>query len=89
MLFILYRHTSASLSMPIQHVMHIIIIHVTPKNLNAKLSLIMPTSYVCNRDLNDKQNPIVFIATEIVFANANRIPMDAPNSGPMDLEIMK
>lgn len=43
----------------------------------------------CNNDLKDKQNPIVFIAAEIVLANANRIPIDAPNSGPMDLEMMK
>lgn len=43
----------------------------------------------CNNDLKDTQNPIVFIAAEIVLANANRIPIDAPNSGPIDLEIMK
>lgn len=40
-------------------------------------------------DFNDEQNPIVFNATEMVLAKANRIPIDAPNSGPIDLEIIK
>jgi len=43
----------------------------------------------CNNDLKDKQNPIVFIAAEIVLANASRMPIDAPNCGPIDLEIIK
>lgn len=43
----------------------------------------------CNNDLKDKPNPIVFIAAEIVLANANRIPIDAPNSGPIDREMIK
>lgn len=43
----------------------------------------------CSNDFNDKQNPIVFNATTMVLANANRIPIDAPNSGPIDLEIIK
>jgi len=43
----------------------------------------------CNKDLNDKQNPTVFNATEMAFAKARRIPMDAPNSGPIDLDIIK
>jgi len=44
---------------------------------------------VFNNDFNDKQNPIVFNATKMVLANAKRIPIDAPNSGPIDLEIIK
>lgn len=43
----------------------------------------------CNNDFKDKQNPIVFNATDIVLANAKSIPIDAPNSGPIDLEIIK
>jgi len=31
----------------------------------------------------------MLIAAEAMFANANRIPIGAPNSGPIDREIMK
>lgn len=49
----------------------------------------MCTSKDWNNDFKDRQNPIVFNATDIVLANARRIPIDAPNSGPIDLEIIK
>jgi len=75
--------------MPIQQSILIIIIDTTPNDLNPKFESIMCISLDCSNDLKDKQNPIVFIAAEIVFANANRIPIDAPNSGPIDREIMK
>lgn len=29
------------------------------------------------------------MAAEMVLANANKMPIDAPNSGPIDLEIIK
>jgi len=75
--------------MPIQQSILIIIIENTPNALNLKLESIMLISFSCSNDLKDIQNPIVFIAAEIVLANANRIPIDAPNSGPIDREIMK
>lgn len=62
---------------------------MNPVSINTKLESNVCISNVCNNDFNDKQNPIVFNATKIVLANANRIPIDAPNSGPIDLEMIK
>lgn len=81
--------TSASLSMPIQQSILIIIIDTTPNALNLIFESIICISLVCNNSLKDIQNPIVFIAAEIVFANANKIPIDAPSFGPIEREIMK
>jgi len=84
-----FIQTSASLSMPIQQSILIIIIDITPNALNPKFEFIIGISFNCKNDLKDTQNPIAFIAAEIVFANANKIPIDAPNSGPIEREIMK
>lgn len=81
--------TLASSSMPTQHSIPIISIAINPVSINPKSESSACMSNDCNNDFNDKQNPIVFNATKIVLANANRIPMDAPNSGPIDLEIIK
>lgn len=75
--------------MPIQHSIPIISIVINPASIKPKYESSTWISNNCNNDFNDKQNPIVFNATEMVFANANRIPIDAPNSGPIDLEIIK
>jgi len=75
--------------MPIQQSILIIVIDTTPNDLNLKFESNMSIPFDCSNDLKDTQNPIVFIAAEIVLANANRIPIDAPNSGPIDREIMK
>jgi len=84
-----FIQTSASLSMPIQQSVLIIIIDTTPNALNLTFESIIGISLDCNNDLKDTQNPTAFIAAEIVFANANKIPIDAPNSGPIEREIMK
>jgi len=75
--------------MPTLHNTPIISIAINPVSINIKLESIACILNVCNSDFNDKQNPIVFNATKMVLANANRIPIDAPNSGPIDLEIIK
>lgn len=79
----------ASSSIPPQHNIPRINIVISPVSINAKLESSKCILYNCNNDLNDKQNPIVFNATTMVLANANRIPIDAPISGPIDLEIIK
>jgi len=75
--------------MPTPHNTPIISIAINPVSINIKLESITCIPNVCNNDFNDKQNPIVFNATKMVLANAKRIPIDAPNSGPIDLEIIK
>jgi len=85
----IFIQTSASLSMPIQQSILIIIIDTTPNALKFKFESNISEPLEFSNDFKDKQNPIVFIAAEIVLANANRIPIDAPNSGPIDREIMK
>lgn len=86
---IIFILTSASLSMPIQQTILKSIIHTTPKALNSKFPSNICMSFKFNNDLNDKQNPSVFMAAEIMLANANKRPIDPPNSGPIDLEIIK
>jgi len=75
--------------MPIQQSILILIIDTTPNALNLifESSIVVPLEF--SNDFKDEQNPIVFIAAEIVLANANKIPIDAPISGPIDREIMK
>lgn len=63
--------------------------HIIPKILNVKLSSIIVISFKFNNNFKLIANPIVFIAAEMVLANANKIPIDAPSSGPIDLEIIK
>lgn len=75
--------------MPLRHNIPIITIAINPVSINPKSESNTVILNDCNNDFNDKQNPIVFNATKIVLANANRIPIDAPNSGPIDLEIIK
>lgn len=75
--------------MPIQQITLIIMMDITPSVLNSKFPSIVCKSYIFNNDFKDLQNPIVFIAAEIVLAKANKIPIEAPNSGPIDLEIIK
>lgn len=75
--------------MPIQQNTPMISIAKNPVSINPKSESNTCILKDCNSDLNDKQNPIVFNATKIVLASANNIPIDAPNSGPIDLEIMK
>lgn len=79
----------ASSSIPPQHNNPRISIVISPVSINTKLESSAGIPNDLNNDFNDKQNPIVFNATTIVLANANRIPIDAPNSGPIDLEIIK
>lgn len=75
--------------MPTQHRIPIISIAIKPVSINPKSESSACMLNDCNKDFNDKQNPIVFNDTKIVLANANRIPIDAPNCGPIDLEIIK
>jgi len=75
--------------MPKKHNVPIISIAINPESVNPKLESNACILNDCNNDFNDKQNPIVFNATEIVLAKANNIPIEAPNSGPIDLEIIK
>lgn len=75
--------------MPMQQSILIIIIDTTPRTVNSNgvSNMRMPCNF--NNDCNDKQNPIVFMAAEMVLAIANKMPIDPPNSGPIDLEIIK
>lgn len=75
--------------MPIQQSILIIIIDTTPNDLYLKFESIMSIWFSFSNVLKDVQNPIVFIAAEMVLANANKIPIDAPNPGPIDREIIK
>lgn len=75
--------------MPTQHNTPMMSIAINPVNKSPKTESSACISNDCNNDFNDRQNPIVFNATKMVLANANRIPIDAPNSGPIDLEIIK
>jgi hypothetical protein len=67
----------------------IVIIDTTPNALNSKFPSNMFMLYEFNINFNDEQNPIVFMAAEMMLANANKIPIDPPNSGPIDLEMIK
>lgn len=76
--------------MSIQQSILINIIDAAPKAPNFKFDSIMSISKKNRRHKHKyKQNMYVFMAAETILANANRIPMDAPNSGPIVREIMK
>lgn len=81
--------TLASSSMPNEHNAPMASIATNPVVLDPRSVASARTPNVRSSESNDEQNPTVFSATDVTLANASRTPMDAPNSGPIDLEIIK
>ena len=44
--------------------------------------------FTWRKSRSDSENPIVYVATEIVFATVNISPIDPPRAGPKAREIM-
>lgn len=77
--------------MPIQPIILIITIDTTPNAPVEKFELIIVLCipFECSDEYKNKQNIYVFKTADKMLANDNMIPIDAPNSGPIDRERMK
>jgi hypothetical protein len=81
--------TFDSHSIPTAHMMHMTTIAIVPTILTS----LMPPSTIfrpleLNRSFRESQKPMVFIDAATVLANAKTMPMEAPNSGPSEREMM-